>query len=63
MPATCMPSASMLARIFSFSSSTYGVITPMLAAPDSSMASRTERMVDTTGAPVSSLIRSHSCAS
>ena len=38
MPATSIPSASMLALIFSFSSSTYGVITPMLAAPDASMA-------------------------
>lgn len=63
MPATWMPSASMLSLIFSFSSSTYGVMTPMLAAPDVSMAVRTAPMVDTTGAPVSSLIRSHSCVS
>ena len=63
MPATWMPSASMLSLIFSFSSSTYGVITPMLAAPDTSMAARTAPMVDTTGAWVSSLICWHSCAS
>ena len=50
MAATCVPSASMLALIFSFSSSTYGVITPMLAAPDAWMAARTAPMVDTTGA-------------
>ena len=53
----------MLALIFSFSSSTYGVITPTLAAPEASMAVRTAPMVDTTGAPVSSLIRWHSCVS
>ena len=63
MAATPTPSASILARIFSFSSSTYGVITPMLAAPDAAMAARTAPMVDTVGAPVSSLIRPHSSVS
>ncbi len=53
----------MLALIFSFSSSMYGVITPMLAAPDASIAVRTAPMVDTVGAPVSSLIRWHSSVS
>ena len=63
MPATWIPSSSMLALIFSFSSSMYGVITPMLAARDASIAVRTAPMVDMTGAPVSSLIRWHSSVS
>src|SRR5215469_4342775 len=61
--ATRVPSASMLALIFSFSSSTYGVITPTLAAPDSAIAALTAPIVDTVGAPVTSLIRAHSSAS
>ena len=63
MAATSIPSAWMLSLIFSFSSSTYGVITPMFSAPEASIAVRTAPMVDTTGAPVSSLICWHSCAS